>query len=82
MSLPKTNLIKPSVDERFYNLGSEEVQYLKGQTGIEDDDALRAHVMEIQQKAYEVGTIWLCPQPDSIPFHRSIHILVSYTLSS
>ena len=44
------------IDERFYNLsmGPEEVQYLKAETGIEDDDALKAHVLQVQQKAYKV----------------------------
>ena len=54
MSL-QVNSGKRSVGEQFYNLGSEEVKYLKVQTGIEDDDALKAHVLDVQQKAYEVG---------------------------
>jgi hypothetical protein len=59
MSLqPEINSRQTPVGEQFYNLlvGPEEVQYLKAQTGIEDDDALKAHVLEVQQKAYDVGT--------------------------
>lgn len=49
-------------DERFYNLGHEEVEYLKAQTRIQDDDALKAHVLQVQQKAYEVLSGHVCSQ--------------------
>ncbi|KJA15437.1 hypothetical protein HYPSUDRAFT_48362 [Hypholoma sublateritium FD-334 SS-4] len=48
MSLP--NVIP--FDEQFYDLGPKEVEYLKEQTGIDDDDSLKAHILQVQQKAY------------------------------
>ena len=39
---------------QFYDLGLEEVEHLKTQTGLDDDDSLKAHILQVQQKAYNV----------------------------
>ncbi|KAJ6607395.1 hypothetical protein B0H10DRAFT_2072148, partial [Mycena sp. CBHHK59/15] len=45
----------PSLDDSlYYALDSEELSFLKTQTGIDDEAELKAHVLDIQQQAYEV----------------------------
>ena len=43
-----------ALDERFYHLTDEERTFFKQQTGIQDDDELKAHVLEVQAEAYKV----------------------------
>ncbi|KAG2154063.1 hypothetical protein DEU56DRAFT_751711 [Suillus clintonianus] len=43
----------PKVDTSLYNLSSEEAVFFKAQTGIDDDEDLKKHILEIQAKAYE-----------------------------
>ncbi|KAF7356402.1 hypothetical protein MVEN_00972800 [Mycena venus] len=43
-----------SQDDPQYVLDPAELAFLKTETGIQDDDALKAHVLAIQKKAYEV----------------------------
>lgn len=38
----------------FYNLRQDERENFQNLTGIADDDALRAHIITVQTKAYEV----------------------------
>ncbi|KAH9965111.1 hypothetical protein BGW80DRAFT_1178997 [Lactifluus volemus] len=42
------------LDEELYDLSEEERGFLKGQTGIQDDDELKAHVLQLQTEAYKV----------------------------
>ncbi|KAI0257018.1 hypothetical protein BJV78DRAFT_1116611 [Lactifluus subvellereus] len=41
-------------NERLYSLSEEERAFLKEQTGIQDDDELKAHVLRLQAEAYKV----------------------------
>lgn len=41
-------------DDHHYVLDPEELAFLKTQTGIQDDDELKAHVLAVQKNAYEV----------------------------
>lgn len=44
----------PALDERLYDLTDEERSFLKQQTGIQDDDELKAHILQVQAEAYKV----------------------------
>ena len=41
------------LDESKYKLDNEEAAFFKEQTGIQDDAALKTHLVEIQRKAFE-----------------------------
>lgn len=43
-----------ALDESLYGLTEDERTFLKQQTGIADDDELKAHVLRVQAEAYEV----------------------------
>lgn len=43
-----------ALDERLYDLTDEECSFFKQQTGIQDDDELKAHIVQVQAKAYKV----------------------------
>ncbi|OAX39568.1 hypothetical protein K503DRAFT_769418 [Rhizopogon vinicolor AM-OR11-026] len=45
----------PAVDASLYSLTSEEAAFFKTQIGIDDDDELKRHIMEVQAKAYKVA---------------------------
>ena len=42
------------LDERLYDLTDEESRFFKQQTGMQDDDELKAHILELQVEAYKV----------------------------
>jgi hypothetical protein len=44
-----------ALDERLYNLSDEERSFFKEQSGIQDDDELKAHIIQVQTEAYKVG---------------------------
>ena len=43
-----------ALDESLYDLTEEERAFFKQQTGISDDDELKAHILRLQAEAYEV----------------------------
>jgi len=43
-----------ALDERFYDLTDEECAFFKQQTGIQDDDELKTHILQVQAEAYKV----------------------------
>jgi hypothetical protein len=43
-----------ALDERFFLLTDEERTFFKQQTGIQDDEGLKAHILEVQAEAYKV----------------------------
>ncbi|KAI0003796.1 hypothetical protein BJV74DRAFT_985535 [Russula compacta] len=45
------------LDERLYDPTYEELKFFKQQTGIQDDDELKAHILELQAEAYKVQDI-------------------------
>ncbi|GLB41662.1 hypothetical protein LshimejAT787_1002620 [Lyophyllum shimeji] len=47
-------LTKPPLDESLYGLSPEEFDFFKAQTGIEDEDVMKRHIIAIQKKAYEI----------------------------
>ncbi|KAF9466488.1 hypothetical protein BDZ94DRAFT_1306096 [Collybia nuda] len=54
MKIFEDPLYKPSLDERFYSLTDDEYVFFKAQTGIEDEAALKQHIISVQKKAYEL----------------------------
>jgi len=53
------NPTQPShaLDEHFYYLTDEERTFFKQQTGIQDDEELKAHILEVQAEAYKVCSL-------------------------
>jgi len=43
-----------ALDERFYDLTDQERAFFKQQTGIQDDDELKTHILQVQAEAYKV----------------------------
>jgi hypothetical protein len=50
-----------ALDESLYNLTEEERTFFKQQTGIPDDDELKAHIFRVQAEAYGVCICQLEP---------------------
>jgi hypothetical protein len=48
-------LRRPPLDNQLYFLSLDALDFFKSQTGIEDEDSLREHILTVQKKAYEVG---------------------------
>ncbi|KAH7922346.1 hypothetical protein BV22DRAFT_1113934 [Leucogyrophana mollusca] len=44
----------PALDERFYSLDAEELEFFKSQTGIDNDEQLKTHIVDVQAKAHEI----------------------------
>jgi len=40
------------LNDDLYFLGEEHIKFLKAQSGIKDDEALKAHILTVQQEAY------------------------------
>ena len=53
------------LDESLYVLPEEERTFFKQQTGISDDDELKAHILRVQAEAYKVCT-W---EPGTLALH-------------
>jgi len=45
----------PVADTAFYSLTPEDAVFFKTQIGIDDDDEMKRHILEIQAKAYKVS---------------------------
>ena len=43
-----------ALDERLYDLNDEERSFFKDQSGIQDDEELKAHILQVQAEAYKV----------------------------
>ena len=48
------SVVIPPLDEKNYDLKDEAVAFFKSQTGIEEDEALKQHILAVQAKAYAV----------------------------
>lgn len=47
-----------ALDESLYSLTEEERSFFKEQTGIPDDEELKAHILRVQAEAYEVCILY------------------------
>ncbi|KAG2124603.1 hypothetical protein DEU56DRAFT_974220 [Suillus clintonianus] len=45
----------PTSDANLYDLPSHDIAFLKAQLGIDDDDDLKRHILEVQAKAREIA---------------------------
>ena len=44
------------LDPSLYNPQPHEVEFFKAQTGIQDDEELKAHVIAVQKEAWDVSS--------------------------
>lgn len=51
----EAQLTFPPLDENLYNLRPKDAAFYKELTGIEDDAALKQHILDVQAKAYKVS---------------------------
>jgi hypothetical protein len=47
-----------ALDTSLYSLSTEEAAFFKAQTGIDDDEDLKKHILDVQAKAYEASYSW------------------------
>lgn len=55
-----TAAVKPAAEpslDAAYGLSVEQADFFKAETGIDDDDDLKTHILEVQRKAYEVCNV-------------------------
>jgi len=52
--MSETISMPQALDESLYDFTEEERTFFKQQTGIEDDNELKAHILRVQAEAYEV----------------------------
>lgn len=45
---------KNELDPDLYNLQPQEAAFFKQQTGIQDDELLKQHIIQVQTEAYKV----------------------------
>ena len=45
----------------LYHIHPEEAAFFKQQTGIQDDELLKQHIIQVQAKAFEVRLSFLLP---------------------
>ncbi|KAH7872125.1 uncharacterized protein C8R40DRAFT_1053221 [Lentinula edodes] len=50
--LPK--IYKMPLEERFYDLDAEQVEFFRNETGIQDEEELKHHIVAVQTKAYSI----------------------------
>ncbi|KDQ58875.1 hypothetical protein JAAARDRAFT_33616 [Jaapia argillacea MUCL 33604] len=53
-TIPDHDALQEPLDESFYSLDEEETVFFKAETGINDEQELKAHILAIQEKAYQV----------------------------
>lgn len=49
-----TTVNMPPIDPSIYNLKGDELAFFKSQTGIQNEDELRHHILDVQAEAYAV----------------------------
>ena len=75
--MPEVNLDGvPDLDEIFYSLDSEELDFFLTETRIDNESNLKTHIMDVQAKAYKVSlmVIWLLPLVTSLSSDLSIYL--------
>ena len=55
----KREYVAYPLDEKLYSLDEEEAAFFKSQTGIDDDEELKRHILRSQKEAYEVRLLVL-----------------------
>lgn len=49
---------RPSLDESLYTPDDQELAFFRSQTGIDDEQALKDHIISVQRKAYDACLIF------------------------
>lgn len=52
-------VVTRQLDPTLYELAEDETAFFKAQTGIQDDAALKNHILTIQEEAYKVNGLML-----------------------
>ena len=54
-----TAVVKPDTEplDAAYGLSPEQATFFKAQIGINNDDDLRTHILEVQESAYKVSKV-------------------------
>ena len=55
------NLPVIDLDPSLYDPSREEVDFLKSQTGIKNDEELKQHVLSVQREAWSVSSVKQAP---------------------
>ena len=63
-----------ALDECLYTLNDEERSFFKEQSGIQDDDELKAHIVQVQAEAYKVCNHERCMDPGKADHRNSCNI--------
>ena len=58
---PETRIPTIRLDGGQFELNPEQEAFLKAETRIQDSEELRKHIIEVQEKAYQVSS---CPRAD------------------
>ena len=45
----------PPLDDTLYKIDDQALQFMREQTGIQDEEALKKHILSVQAEAYAVG---------------------------
>ena len=53
-AVAKREFVAYPLDDTLYTLGEEEIAFFKSQTGIDDEEELKRHILRLQKEAYEV----------------------------
>ncbi|KAJ6551447.1 hypothetical protein B0H19DRAFT_1157684 [Mycena capillaripes] len=51
---PPLEVYQPPLDESLYNMDDEDLVFIKAQSGIQDPDELKKHIIAVQTKAYDL----------------------------
>jgi hypothetical protein len=69
----RTRPLTLDLDETLLELDPEEEAFFKSETGIQDTEELRRHIVEVQEDAYKVSR---CPCPDQTKSTRDSNIVL------
>ena len=46
------------LDENLYKIDDHALEFMKSQTGIQDTEELKQHILAVQAEAYAVSSLW------------------------
>ena len=66
------------LNEKFYDLGEDEIAFYKALTGIASDDELKQHIISVQREAYTVSGLYTSNRVEAgiVIGYRCFRILV------
>lgn len=60
------------LSDEGYSLKGQELEFFKAQTGIQDEDALKTHLMQVQSEAWKVS-----PSMHFISAHAEVYVTMN-----